>query len=1188
MSSTVEEIDSSIREAIATGFRGRLLDRGLARSMIWVDGQLPDGSPRFADTLSYDLLSYAYSLLSQAIRLRELGGDNNLCRAAFEKSAIAMTNVVHNGDPNSLEKGFHKILAAAAYHLGHFSAKAYSLIHDALNDENLSLMEQVLALLILRQFDNLESVILEWKRSGIGSDALLREKLDADIDKLNQGADELGQVDELGISSVELPVIDLAITDNYYSAIFEFLFALETGNGELLQEAIQRVNNCLSVSSDFNLIPQWWVLRLTKHLLNDLWESSFHRVIPVSPLDGSANNDWNLLRCMFIASLFKRNKAEIDLWPSQLEGAVRAVNDFDDLVVSLPTSAGKTRIAELCILRCLAIGKRVLFITPLRALSAQTESSLRKTFLPLGKSVSSLYGSIGTSDFEQDVLKSRDIVVGTPEKLDFALRNDPSVIDDVGLVVLDEGHMIGLNEREIHYEVQIQRLLRRSDSNTRRIVCLSAILPEGDQFDDFVSWIRRDKIGGAIKSDWRPTDLRFGEVIWGNGSARVNLKIAEEQAFIPNYIQEFVPPLPNPGYRRKPFPDNTQELTLATAWRLVKDEHTVLIYCPQRRSVEAFATSIIDLHARGALETVLTVPEQDLELARALGQEWLGNRHPIIECLKIGVAIHHATLPTPFRKEIEKLLRQGILKITVSSPTLAQGLNLAATSVIVHSLHRNGELIDASEFKNVVGRAGRAFVDTHGLVLHPIFDEHEKRRRNWRSLVDDTTTRNMESGLVLLVASLLKRMQDSLNSSATNQDLYEYVLNNAQVWNFPSIAGESDDKHEIQATLWNRYIVSLDTALLSMLGENDIPSANISEVLDVLLQSSLWQRRLNRHFNNEQLKSLFNSVLVQRARHIWSVSTPRQRKGYFLAGVGLATGQQLDAIAQQANTLLVNANDAIAVNDQGLAISEILQLAELIFLISPFVPDSLPDNWREILTAWLKGDALTECSLGNVDDALRFIEDGVVYRLSWGIEAVRVRAQANEDIIVDELIADATIDDYQVGLVTPAIENGTLNRSAALLMQAGFNSRNAAIHAVTSTNAGFSDNHQFKVWLNSKEVIDRAMRSDWPTSETAELWRAFYQEYGVHSDATWNQTSIDIPVTWNLDYLPQVGKLVKLSNYKPKCTYVLGSDGEEIGQLCLHYDLLKSGIYYSQIMQDTNMLQVHYWGVEKDPFNLKK
>ena len=60
---------------------------------------------------------------------------------------------------------------------------------------------------------------------------------------------------------------------------------------------------------------------------------------------------------------------------------------------------------------------------------------------------------------------------------------------------------------------------------------------------------------------------------------------------------------------------------------------------------------------------MLTVPESKIELAKVLGSEWLGDDHPILECLNIGVAIHHGGLPTPFRKEIEKLLREGILKI---------------------------------------------------------------------------------------------------------------------------------------------------------------------------------------------------------------------------------------------------------------------------------------------------------------------------------------------------------------------------------------------------------------------------------------------------------------------------------------------------------------------------------------------
>src|SRR4029077_18886349 len=89
-----------------------------------------------------------------------------------------------------------------------------------------------------------------------------------------------------------------------------------------------------------------------------------------------------------IALLQSRPRAEVDLWPSQIEAATRAVDQSDDLVVSLPTSAGKTRIAELCILRCLAGGMRVMFVTPLRALSAQTETTLQRTFGPLGKTIS--------------------------------------------------------------------------------------------------------------------------------------------------------------------------------------------------------------------------------------------------------------------------------------------------------------------------------------------------------------------------------------------------------------------------------------------------------------------------------------------------------------------------------------------------------------------------------------------------------------------------------------------------------------------------------------------------------------------------------------------------------------------------------------------------------------------------------
>ena len=83
-----------------------------------------------------------------------------------------------------------------------------------------------------------------------------------------------------------------------------------------------------------------------------------------------------------------------------------------------------------------------------------------------------------------------------------------------------------------------------------------------------------------------------------------------------------------------------------------------------------------------AVRSLLTVNPAVLDTAVALGQEWLGEHSPILRCLKLGVALHHGALPTAYRKEVERLLRDGVLKVTISSPTLTQGLNLSATAVI--------------------------------------------------------------------------------------------------------------------------------------------------------------------------------------------------------------------------------------------------------------------------------------------------------------------------------------------------------------------------------------------------------------------------------------------------------------------------------------------------------------------------
>ncbi len=1163
MPTTPEAIAADIVEAATAGFRGRLIARGQARAIIWSDGALPPDAPAFAPQLSYDLHSYGYALLGLGLRLRELGGDAAQARTALEQAATALEAVIAKGNRQEVDRDFHFIMAAASYHLAHLSARAYSLLAIVEADENFAPTERVLALLMRRNFRALRANVLDYRASGEGSDARIAADIQTKLDQAEAAADLADGGDEFLFDG-----LDTALNDAFMAAMSLFLLALERGEQPLLDQALERLRTGLAICSELNMLPQWWSHRIAIHLLSDLWSNTFHEKVPLQPSGGDAA-DWPRLRELFIALLQRRPKAEVDLWPSQIEAATRAADQSDDLVVSLPTSAGKTRIAELCILRCLAGGKRVVFITPLRALSAQTETTLQSTFGPLGKTISALYGSIGVSGFDEDAIRERDIVVATPEKLDFALRNDPSLLDDVGLLVFDEGHMIGLNEREVRYEVQIQRLLRRADAHDRRIVCLSAILPDGDQLDDFAGWLRRDHPGGLIKHDWRPTRLRFGEVVWSSPSARLNLRVGDERPWVQRLLAGAAPPnwVPPKRRRTKLFPCDQRELCLATAWRLVEDGQTVLIFCPERRSVEPFADVIVDLHERGALNSLLEADPIVLNTAIALGEEWLGPDSAILKCLRLGVALHHGALPTAYRKEIERLLRDNVLKVTISSPTLSQGLNLSATAVVMHSLHRFGERIDISEFKNVIGRAGRAYVDVEGIVLFPMLDDIAKKRRNWEALINDLGARNMESGLVQLVAALLSRMRARIGGELSQ--LVEYVVNNAAAWTFPEVANEKPEDRGRALADWEQHVATLDTAILGLIGENDIPDEGVEAALDDILQSSLWHRRLLRQ--NEQVQQALKAGLVSRSRHIWNQSTAARRRGYFLAGVGLTTGHALDAIAADANILLVQANGGILDGDAEAAIMAITSIAERVFAFYPFRPDPMPANWRDILRTWLLGQPLAAIAAGQESETLQFIEGGLVYRLPWAMEAIRVRAAANGDTIGGFLL-----DDYELGLAVLAVETGTLNRSASILIQAGFNSRLAAIKAVTDTGATFPTGQELRQWLNSEAVAARSSQPDWPTAETKAMWTEFVQSFSPRENRTWADRRYWANVAW-LSAPPPPDTPVQVHHWGGQ-PCVLSADGTPLGTVQAALNSGRAGLMRAQVSQDVGRIDLTYLG----------
>jgi superfamily II DNA/RNA helicase len=1132
MATTQDELKESIEAAITPGFRQRLLARGQSRGMIWRDGLLPENAPNFSPDLSDNLLSYGYSLLLHGLRYADLGGDQGLARVAFEVAAEALEAVAAKG-PADPEREFHRLVAAASYHLGRYSARAYSLLHGSLVGSNLSMVERGLAKLMLRDLDGLTEDISLWFGSGVGSDDEL-------IAALMPSAKATGGDDEEASDEANdrrLGAMVLALEGNFMAAMSQALMALERGDEALSLQARERLKAGLDVAGDLNLVTQWWVHRLAIHMVAGLWSTSFHAVLPLVGPTGSDVGDWALLRKLFVASLYRRRRAEIELWPSQLQAAKRVL-DFDaNLVLSLPTSAGKTRIAELCILACLARKKRVVFVTPLRALSAQTELGLRKTFTPLGKTVSSLYGSIGASSTDVDALRSRDIVVATPEKLDFALRSDPNLLDDIGLVVLDEGHMIGLGEREVRYEAQIQRLLRRHDAASRRIICLSAILPDGEQLQDFSAWLTCDKTDGLIKDNWRPTRLRFGEVDWKGQHAQLDVTVGDETPFVPRFV---VGKKPTKGKGTKTFPSDQTELCIAAAWRLMEDGQTVLVFCPIRKSVLPFAKRIIEMHKRGHIESVFEQPESILKAALAVGTEWFGADHEILACLRLGVAVHHGELPTPYRKEIERLLRDGALRLTVSSPTLAQGLNLAATSLVFHGMKRHGMTLDVAEFRNVVGRAGRAYIDIEGLVLYPMFDQHAKRRADWNSLVSSKNGREMESGLVRLVFTLLVRMTKKLGS-ADMVGLMEYVAGQG-AWDFPEVGGELEEAAAEERGQWQGYLMSLDTAIFSLLGDTPVADDEIEVKLDEVLASSLFQRRLARL--KEDTQKALASGFAARAKYIWTNSTALQRRGYFLAGVGLTTGKELDKRASELEQLLLTANVAIGAGEMDTAVEAIAAFGDIAFLVPPFTPKKLMPNWKDVLRLWLLGKPVTDMGVDDSDEAVSLIEHAFVYNLPWAMEAVRVRAEAHENPFSDEL----KLSDYPQAHAVTALETGTFSVAAAMLIQAGFSSRLGAIQAAMSANANFNSRPGLIAWLASAEVQALSSNPVWPTPESHGLWLAFIEPNIAQVQKQWSAAAYEGPVKWHGVPMPP-GTALRLGAGPGKERSVLTADYQEVGTL---------------------------------------
>ena len=596
------------------------------------------------------------------------------------------------------------------------------------------------------------------------------------------------------------------------------------------------------------------------------------------------------------------------------------------------------------------------------------------------------------------------------------------------------------------------------------------------QLDDLTAWIRNDEPGGPVTFRWRPTRQRFGHLIWRPATpdkpagAQLYFDSRTEVPFISRFVEEVAARRPERSSR----PREEKDLSIYAAWKFAEQGKRTLIFITQANWVEGYGEMALELVERGYLSSLLDDPEA-IQRAIEVGREWLGDDHCAVKCLQIGVAIHHGGLPNPFLRELELLLSRGTIKVTVASPTLSQGLNLNAAVMLVPILHRSGKLITGEEFANVAGRAGRAFVDVEGLVIHVMHRGGEWRLQVWRNLVASARSRTLESGLIQVVNAILTKLSDQ--GVLNREGAFEYLANSRDPWKAQGPAIEDDDSEPL-----SQLVEKLDATVFGLVEALDADSADLPRLLDEALQGSLWARQLSRRENGAELRDWHRWLLQARAQLIWRSTTAPARRGHFAMGVGLEAGIALDAMADELGALIDQADEASLSGNEEQLVTALVGLAERLLVLRPFVPEAknaLPGNWRDLLRMWVTGVDVNTIGTSNMG----VVEDAFTYRLVWAMEALRTRR-----------IVLGWESDTIAGGGAATVETGVPRFMMAMLIRAGLPSRRAAIVAVNEGNALFVDPPGMRAWLESAEIGALTENNDWPTPETAALWQRFRGE----------------------------------------------------------------------------------------------
>ncbi|CCT61645.1 probable ATP dependent RNA helicase [Fusarium fujikuroi IMI 58289] len=409
--------------------------------------------------------------------------------------------------------------------------------------------------------------------------------------------------------------------------------------------------------------------------------------------------------------------------------SVASIEREESVLVSAHTSAGKTVVAEYAVAQCLKRNQRVIYTSPIKALSNQKYRDFE-----------AIFGDVGLMTGDVTINPTASCLVMTTEILRSMLYRGSEIMREVAWVVFDEIHYMRDKIRGVVWEETIIML-----PDKVRYVFLSATIPNAFQFAEWIAKIHHQACH-VVYTDFRPTPLQNYFFPCGGTGARLIVDEKSnfnEQNFnkVMQEVEEKKGADPNdPNARQKGKgknkktnkggADSGSDISKIIRMTIKKKFNPVIVFNFSKRECENLAMNISSLSFNDDSEKAMvrkvfnsaieSLSEGDRELPQIIN---------LLPLLERGIGVHHSGLLPILKETIEILFQESLIKVLFATETFSIGLNMPAKTVVFTQVTKwdgvKRRPLTSSEYIQMAGRAGRRGLDARGIVIMMIDDKLE-------------------------------------------------------------------------------------------------------------------------------------------------------------------------------------------------------------------------------------------------------------------------------------------------------------------------------------------------------------------------------------------------------------------------------------------------------------------------------